>query len=258
MAVMGADGPAIFSDDFACDVRDDYRALLEDQVTDTEATQQIISANTDLDVDEEPVFWLALAATQWRLGRLEDSVRARALDVIDSGRDLARWEEAGPRAVAKRAAALAALREQLTSPQPARKPIRRPWRYVTDLDAGAVLAYQTSGPLVLLRVARILDDGMGTVPVVERLAWDSEQAPTADQLTDLAAMRDAGLQGPSTLMRLTKHRRRDLDWSDAGFRLVGKTPLRPEDADVLPILYSSWDRLQDTLERDVKDRILER
>jgi hypothetical protein len=116
MSVMGADGPAIFSDDFACDVRGEYRALLEDQVPDAEATQQIIAANPDLDVDEEPVFWLALAATQWRIGRLENEVRARALDVIDSGRDLTRWEEAGPRAVAKRAAALTALREQLTSP----------------------------------------------------------------------------------------------------------------------------------------------
>jgi len=255
MSVMGADGPAIFSDDFACDVRDDYRALLEDQIPDAEATRQIIAANPDLDVDEEPVFWLALAATQWRVGRLEDEVRARVLDVIDSGRDLARWEEAGPRAVAKRAAALTALREQLTSPQPARKPIRRPWRYVTDLDAGAVLAYQTSGPLVLLRVARILDDGMGTVPVIERLAWESESAPTAEQLVDLTAMRDAGLQGPSTLMRLTKHRRRDPDWFDVGFRLAGLTPIRTEDADVLPILYTSWDRLPETLERDVTERI---
>src|SRR4051812_21584541 len=104
MSVMGADGPAIFSDDFACDVRDEYRALLEDQVPDAEATRQIIAANPDLDVDEKPVFWLALAATQWRVGRLEDEVRARALDVIDSGRDLTRWEESGPRAVAKWAA----------------------------------------------------------------------------------------------------------------------------------------------------------
>ncbi len=252
---MGADGPAIFSDDLACDVRGDYRALLEDQVPDVEATRQVIASYADLDADEEPVFWLALAATQWRVGRLEDEVRARALEVIDSGRDLARWEELGPRVAAKRAAALAALREQLTGPQPARKTVRRPWRYATDLEAGAVLAYRTSGPQVLLRVARLLDEGMGPAPVVERLAWDSESLPTAEQLTGLVAMRDSGLQGPSTLMAVTKHRRRDPDWPEAGFRLVGRTLPRRGDADVLPVLYTSWDRLPDILERDVTERI---
>lgn len=251
---MGADGPAIFSDDLACDVRGDYRALLEDQVPDLEATQQVIAANADLDEDEEPVFWLALAATQWRVGRLEDQVRARALDVIDSGRDLARWEEAGPRAVAKRAAALAALRQQLTGPQPARKPIRRPWRYATDLDAGAVLGYRTSGRLVLLRVAHVAED-WGRAPVIERLTWDSEPLPTAEQLCELPAMRDAGPQGPTTRMTVTKHRRRDPDWSEAGFILVGRTTPRPQDAEVVPILYTSWERLPAILERDARERV---
>lgn len=65
----------------------------------------------------------------------------------------------------------------------------------------------------------------------------------------------APLQGPSTLMRLIKHRRGDPDWSDVDFRLVGQTPIRPVEADVLPILYTSWDRLPETLERDVNDRI---
>ena len=44
------------------------------------------------DEDEACVFWLALAATQSKLGRLIDLVRDRAIEIIDSGADLRRWE----------------------------------------------------------------------------------------------------------------------------------------------------------------------
>jgi hypothetical protein len=56
-------------------------------------------------------------------------------------------------------------------------------------------------------------------------------------------------------MAVTRLRRRDPDWSAAGFRLVGRTPPRPEDADVLPILDTSWDRLPDILGRNVTERM---
>jgi hypothetical protein len=109
-------GPAIFADDLACDVRDTYRHLLEDRVPDDEAARRTIVDWQGLDADEEPVLWLALAATQSRHGRLTDEVRARALEVIDSGRDLVRWEALGPGPVAERRAVLASLRIELTGP----------------------------------------------------------------------------------------------------------------------------------------------
>lgn len=49
---MGAWGPAIFSDDTACDIRGDYRELLEDGVDDREATQRVIDAYQHLGDDE--------------------------------------------------------------------------------------------------------------------------------------------------------------------------------------------------------------
>lgn len=91
---MGAWGPGIFSDDVAEDIRSDYRELLEDQVPDDEATRRIIGSYEVLDSDEEHVLWLALAAAQASLGRLDDAVKQRALDVIDHGRRLERWVEA--------------------------------------------------------------------------------------------------------------------------------------------------------------------
>lgn len=85
---MGAWGPAIFSDDLACDIRGDYRELLEDGVSDEEASARVIEAYTHLDQDEAQVLWLALAAAQAALGRLDDSIRDRALAVIDEGTGL--------------------------------------------------------------------------------------------------------------------------------------------------------------------------
>lgn len=64
-----------------------------------------------------PVLWLALAATQWKCGRLEPHVLQQALEAIDSGSDLASWD-AGSRDQKKRQAVLQKLRAQLVSPQP--------------------------------------------------------------------------------------------------------------------------------------------
>ncbi len=63
-------GTAVFSDDTACDVRDGYVDLLSDGLSGPEATKKLLrewSASLK-DPDEAPVFWLALAATQWKYG----------------------------------------------------------------------------------------------------------------------------------------------------------------------------------------------
>jgi hypothetical protein len=41
-AIMGSWGPALFSDDTACDVRDMYKDLIADGVDDAEATQPVV------------------------------------------------------------------------------------------------------------------------------------------------------------------------------------------------------------------------
>jgi Domain of unknown function (DUF4259) len=90
---MGTWGPGIFSNDTACDVRVAYRMALENGLDDQAAQQQVLDEFADvLDDDtwnEGPLVWLALAKTQWQLGRLDNHVKAEALAVIDQGRDLA-------------------------------------------------------------------------------------------------------------------------------------------------------------------------
>ncbi|GAA1748446.1 hypothetical protein [Nonomuraea bangladeshensis] len=182
---MGAWGPGLFSDDLACDVRDEYRELIEDGATDEEARRRVVESYSEAldDPGEAPVFWLALAVTESKLGRLDPVVRDRALGIIERGEALAGWEAAGAKALARREAALLKARAQLTGPQPARRRLRPPWRHVTDLSAGAVLAYRVpSGDVALLRVVRkkdpdyrdvgftLLDGTIGPRPGDERLA----------------------------------------------------------------------------------------
>jgi hypothetical protein len=121
---MGTWSAAIFADDVACDVRDQYLALLAEGLDGAESSRRLESewGDADSDPDEGPVFWIALAAVQWEYGRLQPHVAKRALAIIDRGDDLQRWQ--GAPGLAKRRSALQALRRKLESPQP--KPIGDP------------------------------------------------------------------------------------------------------------------------------------
>src|SRR5947209_4537342 len=110
---MGAWGPAIFSDDTASDLRADYRDLIGDGVPGSSATDRLLVEwrGSLEDPDEAPVFWLALAATQWACGRLEPRVQEEALRVIADGSDLRRWA-GDAKLIKKRQAALSKLAGQ--------------------------------------------------------------------------------------------------------------------------------------------------
>jgi hypothetical protein len=119
---VGAWGPAIFSDDLACDVRDDFRDLIAEGQTPADATAVLRKqyARSVRDPDEGPVFLLALAATQWKTGHVHDEVIREALTALESGRGLERWDDPAERR--RRQKALDRLAEQLRTP--ARDPTR--------------------------------------------------------------------------------------------------------------------------------------
>ncbi len=122
---MGAWGTAIFADDFACDVREDYLARLANGAKPGAASRDMRAEYGAMaDDDEGPIFWLALAATQWEYGALDAMVKRRALAIITRGADAATWLEGGPDK--RRLAALAALGKKLrTKPPPPKRPKRR-------------------------------------------------------------------------------------------------------------------------------------
>ncbi|MEI6521345.1 MAG: hypothetical protein WCO98_15110, partial [bacterium] len=139
---MGAWGTAIFSDDIASDIRNDYKDLIGDGLSPSEATNKILTewdASID-DSDDGPVIWLALAVTQWKIGCLEERVKNKAIEVIDSGSNLERWTG---RDKEKRRIVLEKTKIQLESPQPATKKIPKRFKDHCDWKIGEVIAYTT-------------------------------------------------------------------------------------------------------------------
>lgn len=121
---MGTSGAGLFSDDVASDVKRDFVNALRRGLTPDEAVVELKSdwAHAIEDADDGPTFWLSLAATQWNYGCLDDSVKQRAMHMIDSGQHLARWSGSE---LAKRRAVLDSLKAQLLSPQPKAKRPRK-------------------------------------------------------------------------------------------------------------------------------------
>lgn len=182
---MGVWNSAILGDDTACDVRDTYRKLLADGSSGPLATDHLLREWREIidDEDDGPIFWLALAATQSACGRLEERVKAKAMRVIDKGSSLGRWAEGDDfKMLKQRRMALARLRDQLQSPQPAEKRIRK--RPVTECPwpVGEVLAYQLrSRQSVLLHVV----GEFGPSPVFAMLEWVGKELPSTAQIKEL-------------------------------------------------------------------------
>ena len=87
-----------------------------------EATDRVLEELGDCleDEEDEPVVILALAATQWDSGSLDNRIKTRALKVIAGGVDF-RWRDSKFRE--ERRAVLAELELKLNSPPPPAVPL---------------------------------------------------------------------------------------------------------------------------------------
>jgi hypothetical protein len=217
---MGSWGTGIFDNDEACDVRDLYRALLANKVTDDDAMRQVLDKFAD--ATNPDAVWIALAASQWKLGRLVPEVRDRSLEVIDSGHEL---DETWEGELQKRKTVLERLRVQLISPQPQRRVVRKPWRDVTDLKPGDVLAIRLNEELAAaLRVIWIEEDMLGwRTPLMEVFAWEAAGPPSVSALVPMPPV--TSTRGFVWHVRCMRLRKRDQDWRDAGFALIDNWPV---------------------------------
>jgi hypothetical protein len=252
---MGAWGTGIFANDTAADIRSEYREYLEDRVPDAEATRLVIESFAHLEPNDMGELWVALAAAQTQVGRLDSEVKAAALAAIDHGQGLELWAEAGSPALAKRAAVLQKLRDQLTGPQPAPKKLRRPWRYEeTELVAGDVLSYTaTNSRIALFRVAGIQRSRLGDFPYLEWLNWTGRKVPRAWRLARLKpAVAPATRSRPKRpiIYTVTRFRKSDMGWQECGFVHVARLP-RWRSEDSLPSHFSAgWHFISfETVER---------
>lgn len=213
-----------------------YRDFLEDQVPDEEATARTIEWFDIGDDPEHCEMWLALAATQHKVGRLDDAIRDRAIQIIDSGDGEGWWREEGGRELSRRRVVLTKLRDQLTGPQPPRRTMREPRRRTTDLTAGMVLSYTNPNGdtqrLALWRVLRIRPSRTEDTPILGWLAWDGEAVPEVHELQTLAVRNEQSLAQPESpdvdppeqpLARPATyaiHQHQANDWRSTGFQHV--------------------------------------
>lgn len=184
---MGSWGTGIFQDDTACDIRDDYRDYLGEGLSAEEAKARILKdfAGDLADPQAAGVVWLALAAVEWKHGRLDDETKVEALRVIDSGVDLERWN-AGNKDYAKRKAALEKLRVQITSPQSAEKKVARRKLCESPWNEGDLFGYRLlDGKLILFWVIGHHTDKGGKYPLCYLLDWIGEEVPDQDSVRRL-------------------------------------------------------------------------
>ena len=168
---MGVWGSGIFADDNASDLREEYRKLIGDGVAGPAATDRLIEEwAPHKDTDLAPVFWIALAVTQWNCGRLEDRVKEQALRAIADGSAIKPW--AGSADERKRRAALETARRKLESPQPPLRQIHKRVLATCDWERGELIAYRLkSGDCVVLRMLDLHKDMGGAYPDCELLDW---------------------------------------------------------------------------------------
>lgn len=192
---MGAWGTGIFSDDTACDVRDVWRETLMDGLDGEAATARVFQKFTHVFADEDEVVvgWVALAAAQMQTGRLQPTVRDRALEIIEAGGDVEQWRLGPTPALARqREKALQALAEKLRGPQPAPKTLRRPKPRLSPLDVGDVVhirGERGEALYVVVDIAAASPPG-STEPVVAELLWDGGEIPDVETLKRLPLLHE--------------------------------------------------------------------
>ena len=84
---MGNWGPGLYQNDITQDVKDDFEESHRAGKPVSEITAKLMADYEDImgDPAEEPLFWFALADTQWRFGVLLPTVKEKALEWLDKG-----------------------------------------------------------------------------------------------------------------------------------------------------------------------------
>jgi hypothetical protein len=185
---VGSWGTAIFSDDFAADIRGDWRDAIIDGADPDEVTRGLIDrlAQDEGDQTETTLFWLALAAAQMETGRLDSAVRDRALAIIGAGGDLARWRAEDESLARQREKVLTRLGDRLRGPQPAPKRLRRTALPGVAFDVGDAIRLRAGDRMTnVIAIVVSHQEGYprGTVnPVVAFVVWEEDRQPTAAEL----------------------------------------------------------------------------
>lgn len=189
---MGAWGTSLYSNDTTCDIRGDYLDLLRRGNTNETVAGMLIEKNRDVLCDEEeaPLFWFALADTQWNYGRLLPQVKEKALYYLQHREpELQRWLDSGEAQAKKWMKTLDKLQEKLQQPQPPEKKVYKYRLYHCKWALGDVFSYRFTsdysketgfyGQYVVFRKVSEANWHPGhIVPIVQVYSWIGTEIPS--------------------------------------------------------------------------------
>jgi hypothetical protein len=244
---MSYSGAGLYDDDAGADARGRYRELVADGMDGADATDALVAEWGDalLDPDEAAAFWLALADTQWKVGRLEDRVRDRALRLIATGEDLARFAH-DRRLHERRAKVLAELDAQLRSPQREPTRLKKPFRSVSPVGLGDVFWFEMADDRrALLRCVAINGDQRDSYPTVEVLDWEGVDDPR--DVDSLVARKPAPYPNGNTRTELLMLVRYPRDPDPADRIRILATGTKVTRVRTLPAMMMPWAELPDWL-----------
>lgn len=147
--VMGLWGFKLYQNDTALDVKDDFEELYNTGKTVQAITEKLMEDYKNImgNIDEEPLFWLALADTQWNWGVLLPAVKEKALYWIGKGRGIFQHQTVDILVKAQKEKTIDDLQTKLLSPQPPMKKPAKKRIYQCQWKLGDVFAYQLESDL---------------------------------------------------------------------------------------------------------------
>lgn len=142
-------GFGLYQNDTSLDVKDEFEELYNAGKSAKDITCKLTKDYKNImgDMEEEPLFWLALADTQWDLGVLLSTVKEKALYWINESSDVLNCPTIDRSTRAERKKTLDELRSKLLSPQPSARKTSKRRTYKCQWKFGDVFAYQLESDL---------------------------------------------------------------------------------------------------------------
>lgn len=146
---MGTWGFELYQNDTSLDVKDKFEELFNAGRTVQDITDEMMEDYKSImsSKDEEPLFWMALADTQWNLGVLLPVVKEKALYWIDKYRGMFNYQTKDVSPNTKRKKSIDDLQAKLLSTQPPMKKNAKERVYKCQWKYGDVFAYQLESDL---------------------------------------------------------------------------------------------------------------
>ena len=189
---MGIWGSGLYQNDIAEDIKTYYKDQLHRGKSGEKITKELLEKyqNVISDFDDAPIFWFALADTQWNVGRLEKHVKENALYYIDS---LLQHSTNNKKTGFISKTAISKLKQKLLEPPPNKKTFSQYKLYHCDWKMGDIYAYQLSSDyakehslldkfLFFIKIGETTWHPGHKIPIVKFFWIMTDKLPTIEQL----------------------------------------------------------------------------